>query len=114
DCARQERRSFSRHAPRRGRRALRRPAMNRDRIDRELLLLSEGNQSAELFCDARSLVLYRAVPTDGASRGLPLVTDVVVPVPDGYPGSLIDLAGLPLGSPFLTLVKGGGNNQGIV
>jgi hypothetical protein len=39
---------------------------------------------------------------------------VVVPVPPGYPGSLIDLAGLQVGSPFLPRVKGGQNNQGIV
>ncbi|MBI3864174.1 MAG: hypothetical protein HY290_20005 [Planctomycetia bacterium] len=88
--------------------------MSRERIDRELLLLREGNQAAEFFSEARPTVLYRAVPTDGARRGLPVVTDVIVPVPDGYPASLIDLAGLPVGSPFLVLVKGGGNNQGIV
>lgn len=88
--------------------------MNCERIDRELLLLREGEQAAELFCEGKPCVLYRAVPTDGASCGLPQVTDVVVPVPDGYPASLIDLAGLPLGSPYLALVKGGGNNQGVV
>lgn len=88
--------------------------MDWERIDRELALLREGGQKAELFREGRAVVLYRDVPTGGARLGLPTVTDVVVPVPSGYPGALIDLAGLPVGSPFLARVKGGQNNQGIV
>jgi hypothetical protein len=88
--------------------------MNRERIEHELARLREGNQMTELISESRALVLYRDVPTDGERVGLAAATDVVVPVPEGYPGSLIDLAGLPVGSPFLTRVKGGQNNQGIV
>jgi hypothetical protein len=86
--------------------------MNRERIERELGRLREGGLVAELFLEPRPLVLYRTVPTDGARLGLPDFTDVIVPVPEGYAASLIDLAGLPDSSPFLPRVKGGQNNQG--
>lgn len=88
--------------------------MNRERIERELLKLKEGGQVAELLTNSRAVVLYRAVPTDGARFGLPPTTDVVVPVPPGYPAAMIDLAGLPVGSPLLPKLKGGNNNQGVV
>jgi hypothetical protein len=88
--------------------------MNKERIERELGILHEGGQSAELIVNGRAVVLYRDVPTDGAKHGLPSVTDVVVPVPSGYAAAAIDLAGLPVGSPLLPRLKGGQNNQGIV
>ncbi len=88
--------------------------MSRERILRELAILRDGGQIAELMASDRDYVLYRTVPTGGAPRGLPATTDVIVPVPGGYPGSAIDLAGLPAGSPLLTVVKGGQNNQGNV
>lgn len=86
--------------------------MNRDRILRELGVMAAGEQQAEFVDGARPVVLYHSVPTAGAERGLPETTDVVVPVPAGYPAGIIDLAGLPVGSPFLPLVRGGTNNQG--
>jgi len=88
--------------------------MNQERIERELAALREGGQSAELIIGERALVLYRDVLADGARYGLPASTDVVVPVPPGYPASMIDLAGLPVGSPLLPRLKGGPNSQGIV
>ena len=90
--------------------------MNRQRIDRELAILREGGQTAELViaADDRVCVLYRDVPTDGKRLGLPPLTDAIVPVPPGYPGPLIDLAGLPIQSPFLNRVKGGENSQGLI
>src|SRR5436305_345469 len=88
--------------------------MNRERIDRELAQLREGSQIAELILEPRAVVLYRDVPTDGTRLGMPEMTDVIVPVPGGYPAGLIDLAGLPVDSPFLPRVKGGQNNQGTV
>jgi hypothetical protein len=88
--------------------------MSRERIERELALLRDGGQAAELITSSPAVVLYRSVPTDGAKHGLPASTDVVVPVPPGYPAALIDLAGLPIGSPLLPRLKGGGNNQGTV
>lgn len=88
--------------------------MSRERIERELAVLREGQQVAQLLTaeDGRLVVLYRAVPTLGARFALPAATDAVVPVPPGYPASMIDLAGLPADSPFIPRVKGGQNNQG--
>src|SRR5438105_2271327 len=88
--------------------------MNNERIERELQRLAEGGQMAELITNGSAAVLYRAVPTDGSRLGLPAMTDVVVPVPAGYPAAAIDGAGLPVGSPLLPRVKGGGNSQGIL
>jgi hypothetical protein len=89
--------------------------MSNERIREELGKLCAGGTSAELLTDGtRELVLYRNVPTNGAQFGLPATTDVVVPVPPGYPASMIDLAALPTDSPFLARVKGGTNPQGII
>ena len=88
--------------------------MSRERIDRELAQLREGGLVAELLSAEREVVLYRDVPTDGPQCGLPATADVIVPVPPGYPAAMIDLAGLPIGSPFLPRVKGGQNSQGIL
>ena len=88
--------------------------MNRERIERELTILQEGGQRADLITvDDHAYVLYHEIPTGGTRHGLPHSTDAIVPVPSGYPGAPIDLAGLPVGSPFLVLVKGGQNNQGL-
>jgi hypothetical protein len=88
--------------------------VSRERIEKEIRILAEGGQTAQLVGNGRDFVLYREVPTGGARLGLPERTDVIVPVPAGYPASPIDLAGLPVGSPFLPRVKGGQNNQGVV
>jgi hypothetical protein len=89
--------------------------MSDERIERELGILRAGGQAADLITtNGRALVVYRNVPTAGARLGLPETTDVIVPVPPGYPAAMIDLAGLPVGSPFLPRVKGGQNNQGAI
>lgn len=88
--------------------------MSWERIERELARLQEGGQLADLFTDDRAVVLYRQVPTGGLAIGLPPTEDVVVPVPAGYPASMIDLAGLPIGSPFLGRARGSQNNQGAI
>lgn len=88
--------------------------MSRERIEQELSRLHAGAQKVELLSSGRMFVLYRELPTAGAALGLPRIQDVIVPVPSGYPAGMIDLAGLPVGSPFLKLVKGGQNNQGTV
>jgi hypothetical protein len=88
--------------------------MSRERILRELSLLSEGNQQADLVEADRQYVIYRNVPTAGVRSSLPASTDVIVPVPAGYPAAAIDLAGLPVGSPLLPRLRGGQNNQGVV
>lgn len=86
--------------------------MSRERIDRELGILLAGHQHAEYLAGPPEAVLYRKVPTGGNALGLPTETDVIVPVPAGYPGAMIDLAGLPAGSPLLPRIKGGTNSQG--
>jgi hypothetical protein len=90
--------------------------MNRARIERELARLIAGGQNVEMVevTGGRFVVLYHQVPTNGASLNLPPSTDTIVPVPDGYPGAMIDLAGLPVGSPLLARVKGGQNSQGLI
>jgi len=89
--------------------------MSAERIARELAILRAGTLVAEFIPDSsRPVVLYRCVPTGGERFQLPATIDVVVPVPPGYPAAAIDLAGLPVGSPFFARVKGGQNNQGIV
>lgn len=89
--------------------------MSNERIQQEIKKLCAGGTTAELRLDAdRPVVLYRNVPTSGLAYGLPTVTDVIVPIPPGYPASMIDLAGLPVGSPLLAHVKGGTNSQGLV
>jgi hypothetical protein len=89
-------------------------AVVRERIEREIALLHESGQQVALIDGSRLCVLYRMVPTDGARYGVPEVTDVIVPVPPGYPAALIDLAGLPVGSVLLPRVAGGQNPQGII
>lgn len=85
----------------------------RARLDRELALLAAGGQEAVLIAGSEEVVLYRDLPTSGGGRGLPASTDAIAPIPHGYP-AIIDLAGLPEGSPLLSHVKGGGNCQRIV
>jgi hypothetical protein len=86
-----------------------------ERILHELAVLAHGGQEAMLVTavnGGQQFVLYKDVPTTGGGPDTPHVTDVIVPVPDGYPAAPIDLAGLPIGSPFIPRVAGGGNVQG--
>ena len=86
-----------------------------ERLRREVTLLEEGGQRVSLSeGGGRQFVVYHDLPTDGERLGLPELTDVIVPVPQPYPPSMIDGAGLPLGSPLLARVRGGQNNQGVV
>lgn len=80
--------------------------MSSERIEAELQILLQGGQRAALLGEGRQFVVYYDVPTAGAPLNLPSATDVAVPVPGGYPGAAIDLAGLPAGSPLLGRVKG--------
>jgi hypothetical protein len=86
-----------------------------ERIEREIGLLKAGGQRADLVAIAdRQFVIYYDLPTDGVPLGLPGAADVIVPVPQPYPPSMIDGAGLVAGSPLIARVRGGQNNQGIV
>ncbi|MBV2168815.1 MAG: hypothetical protein KUL82_08920 [Bdellovibrio sp.] len=71
-----------------------------ERVKAELDILREGRQKAQLI---DGFVLYEGVP---AWMSGPLKTDVIVPIPNGYPSSMIDRAGLPVGSPLIGKVKG--------
>jgi len=82
--------------------------MSVERITHELALLREGGVGADFF-QPPGAVLYRSARTGGARFGLPTTTDVVVPVPGGYPATMIDLGGLPVGSPLIGRVKGAPN-----
>ena len=88
--------------------------MSVERVEREIARLQEGGQNADLVFADRWYVIYRRVPTAGARLSLPVEADVIVPVPEGYPAAVIDLAGLPANSPLLPRLKGGQNNQGQV
>jgi len=76
-----------------------------DRIQAEIARLREGGANVELIEAPTPVVLYRGLPARpglGADR-----TDVLVPVPSGYPGQHLDWAFLPDGSPFAGRVVGG-------
>ncbi len=75
----------------------------RSRIDRELDELRAGGLVVTLL-DAPHAVVYHGLRT---GTGAPVaVTDVLVPVPSGYPGQMIDWAYLPENSPLIGRVKG--------
>lgn len=87
--------------------------MSFERVNSELALLAASGQIAELIQGANPpLVIYRRLPTAGGKYGLPEETDVIVPVPSGYPAAFIDLAGLPADSPLFPRLRGGNNPQG--
>ena len=77
-----------------------------ERVEREIARLQEGGQNADLVFADRWYVIYRRVPTAGALLSLPAEADVIVPVPEGYPATVIDLAGLPTNSPLLQGSRG--------
>jgi hypothetical protein len=75
------------------------------RVSRELKKLSDGGCRADLIQHPFPAVIYREVPT---RPGYPHLahTDVLVAIPNGYPGALIDGAYLPQGSPLIGRVAG--------
>jgi len=75
------------------------------RVHRELAKLKQGGMDADFVEQPIPSVIYRNVP---ARPGYPHLekTDVLVPVPGGYPGAMIDGAYLPQGSPLLNRVVG--------
>ena len=75
------------------------------RIQRELAKLTEAGGRAEFVQQPFPAVIYRDVPTRPGYAHL-AKTDVLVAVPNGYPGAIIDGAFLPQGSPLLGRVAG--------
>jgi hypothetical protein len=73
------------------------------RVDRELNELRTGGL-AITFVESPGAVVYHDLRT---AAGAPVaLTDVLVPVPGGYPGQMIDWAYLPDNSPLIGRVKG--------
>jgi len=86
--------------------------MAHERILLELQKLRDKGIIADLILDgSRPVVVYRNVPTPEPVES-PADVDVIVPVPDGYPAGMIDLAGLDADhSDLLARTKGGTNIQ---
>jgi hypothetical protein len=75
-----------------------------DRIEREVDRMRLSGQHVSLVSSSEAAVIYhdlRAHPGSAVA-----VTDVLVPVPAGYPGQMIDWAYLPDDSPLIGRVKG--------
>ncbi len=71
-----------------------------ERVRSELTLLGESSQLTEVH---NGFVIYKDVPA--RFNGF-LKTDVIVPIPNGYPSVMIDRAGVPADSPLIGKVKG--------
>jgi hypothetical protein len=78
------------------------------RIRQELQILKDkGDFEVEIMQEGdHYYVLYKDVKTGGSKKGLPVTTNVLVPVPQGYPSSLIDMPALPSNSPLIGHVAG--------
>ncbi len=81
------------------------------RIQRELEKLRLGGCKADFIQQPLAAVIYRDVPTRPGYAHLQM-TDVLVAVPNGYPGQPLDGAHLPEGSPLLGRVAG--SPQGVI
>lgn len=74
----------------------------RERVTRELESLSQDGSRPKLH-ENPDAVVYYGLPS---SLGVVDSTDVMVVVPQGYPGAALDHAYLPSGSPLFDVVKG--------
>lgn len=82
------------------------------RIDRELAVLRNGGQQITFVEAPVNSIVYHGLR---ARRGSEVsTTDVLVPIPSGYPGQMIDWAYLPNDSPLLGKVKGSPQDPRIV
>lgn len=81
------------------------------RIQRELERLRQGGCQVDFVQQPLAGVIYRDVPTRPGYPHLQM-TDVLVAVPNGYPGQPLDGAHLPEGSPLLGRVAG--SPQGVI
>jgi hypothetical protein len=74
------------------------------RIERELNILRSNGAKVTFAAEGSPAVIYHDLPVrPGHSVG---TTDVLVPVPGGYPGQFLDWAFLPVGSPLIGKVPG--------
>lgn len=79
------------------------------RAERELQKLREGGARVTLISSPQPAVIYHDVPTKPGDT--PNKTDVLVLIPSGYPGGMIDGAHLPVGSPLIGRVAGQAQGQ---
>ena len=77
----------------------------KERTDREISVLKSNGAEVEVITAPVNAVLYRNMPTRGGCPHLQS-TDVLVAIPTGYPGVMLDGAYLPEGSPLLGKVAG--------
>jgi len=79
------------------------------RVEREVALLTGAGAQVNLIPSAAAAVIYRGLRT---RPGYAVEsTDVLVPVPSGYPGQFIDWAYLPEGSHLIGRVVGSPQNH---
>lgn len=74
------------------------------RVEREVAMIRHGGQDVSLLFDPQPCVVYHGLRTRPQYQVA--TTDVLVPVPSGYPGSEIDWAYLPEDSSLIGKVKG--------
>lgn len=77
----------------------------KERTDREVCVLKTNGAEVEVITSPINAVIYRGVPTRAGYPHLSS-TDVLVAIPTGYPGVMLDGAYLPEGSPLLGKVVG--------
>ncbi len=83
-----------------------------DRIQEEIRRLKLSGQEVSVVETGEQSIVYHGLRT---RPGFPVaVTDVLVPVPQSYPGQMIDWAYLPEGSPLIGRVKGSPQDHRIV
>ncbi len=81
----------------------------RSRVELELMRLREGGAEVSFITAQGPAVIFHAMPTRPGST--PASTDVLVQVPSGYPGGMIDGAYLPANSPLIGRVVGSPQHQ---
>lgn len=80
-----------------------------ERVERELAILAEGNIKATYIPAPINAVIYHGLRAK--LDGQTLVTDVLVPIPPGYPAQYIDWVYLPEGSQLLGHLPGSPQDQ---
>jgi hypothetical protein len=74
------------------------------RVEREIELVRGGGLQVTLLKAPVDAIIYHELRTRPGTE--PALSDVLVPIPSGYPGSMLDSAYLPDDSPLIGRVKG--------
>lgn len=75
-----------------------------ERIQAEISELKEAGQEVKFLTAPYPCLIYKKVVSPGGT--LLKHTDVLVPVPNGYPAAMIDRLAVPEGSPLIGKLKG--------